>query len=175
MAKIALFGDSYISRLEDFCCGDLKVPGYIRFFCFGGMNFDNYLTEFKKLKLFCPDVVFFNLGGNSITATTKPKQISDKLCELVEELKVAGVKKVYVAEITTRGKFKHEGLDKKCFDAQRKKINKTLAEAYGKDVIVFNDVKYHRDYHTDLIHYNDRGQQKFFYCIRRVLLSFKNI
>ena len=34
MAKIALFGDSYISRLEDFCCGDLKVPGYNEVFLF---------------------------------------------------------------------------------------------------------------------------------------------
>ena len=175
MAKIALFGDSYIARLEEFCCGDLRVPGDVRFFGFGGMNFDNYSDEFIKLKSFYPDAVFINLGGNSITTETKPNKLAGKLRDLVTELKENGVKRVYVAEITTRGKFRPVNLMKKCFDDQRTKMNKTLRKMYGVDFIVFRDIKYHLDYSTDLIHYNDRGLQKFFYCVRRVLLSFKNI
>lgn len=175
MAKIALFGDSYISRLEEFCKGDLRVPGDVRFFGVGGMNFDNYSKVFKEVKLFRPDAVFINLGGNSISTDTKSNELSEKLCELVEELKENGVKKVYVAEITTRGKFKPTNLDKKCFDGQQTKINKILRKKYGDDFIVFGDIKYHRDYSTDLVHYNDRGLQKFFYSLRRVLFSFKNI
>ena len=82
---------------------------------------------------------------------------------------------MYVAEITERGKFKTKNLEKKCFDGQRKKINKILRAKYGNDFIVLRDIKYDRDYSTDLVHFNDRGKQKFFYIIRRVLLSFKNI
>ena len=47
MAKIALFGDSYISHLERFCSGDLKIPGDVRFFGVGGMNFENYSDILK--------------------------------------------------------------------------------------------------------------------------------
>ena len=85
------------------------------------------------------------------------------------------MRKIYVAEIPTSGKFKTPGLDKKCFDSQREKINKLLRKEYGNDLIVFKDIKYPRDYDTDRVHYNDRGMQKFFYNIRRVLLSFKNV
>ena len=66
-------------------------------------------------------------------------------------------------------------LDKKCFDAQRTKINKFLRKRFGNDFIVFQDIKYPRDYATDLVHFNDRGTQKFFYSVRRVLFSFKNL
>ena len=60
MAKIALLGDSYISRLEEFCKGDLRVPGDVRFFGVGGMNFDNYSKVFKEVKLFRPDAVYIS-------------------------------------------------------------------------------------------------------------------
>ena len=175
MAKIALFGDSYISHLERFCSGDLKIPGDVRFFGVGGMNFENYSDILKEVKIFEPDAVFMNLCGNSITSTSKPRELSDEVIKIVNELKQTGVKKVYVAQITERGKFKDKALKKKSFDGQRKKINKLLREMYEKDFIVLHDIKYHRDYKTDLVHFNDRGNQKFFYIIRRVLLSFRNI
>ena len=82
---------------------------------------------------------------------------------------------MFVCEITERGKFKPKTLPKQCFDGQRKKVNKLLREKYANDFIVLRDIKYHRDYDTDLVHFNDRGKQKFFYIIRRVLFSFKNI
>ena len=175
MAKIALFGDSYISHLERFCFGDMKVPGDVRFYGVGGMNFENFSETFDDLKLFKPDAVFINLGGNSIMTTSKPSELAENLINIVNELKKDGVKKVYVAEITERGKFKPKNLEKKCVDGQRKKINKILRAKYGNDFIVLRDIKYDRDYSTDLVHFNDRGKQKFFYIIRRVLLSFKNI
>ena len=51
MAKIALFGDSYISHLERFCFGAMKVPGDVRFYGVGGMNFENFSETFDDLKL----------------------------------------------------------------------------------------------------------------------------
>ena len=175
MAKIALFGDSYISRLKKFCRGDMKFPGDVRFYGVGGMNLENYSETIEDVKLFHPDAVFINLGGNNITTKTKPSKFAENLMDIVKELNKIGVQKVYVAEITKRGKFKPEKLDKQCFDGQRTKINKLLRKKYGNDFIVFQDINYHRDYDTDLVHYNDRGMQKFFYRVRRLLLSFRNI
>ena len=175
MARIALFGSSYIARLEEFCWGDLKVPGDVRFFGIGGMKFETCAETLKKVKSFKPGAVYIFLGGNSITKNTKPSELADLYFTIIKDLRDSGVRKIYVAEIPTRGKFKTPGLDKKCFDSQREKINKLLRKEYGNDLIVFKDIKYLRDYDTDRVHYNDRGMQKFFYNIRRVLLSFKNV
>ena len=175
MAKIALLGDSYVTRLEKFCLGDLKVPGDVRFFGVGGMKLENYAQALESVKLFHPDAVFINLGGNSISPKTEPSQLAEQLVNIVTELKVIGVKKVFLAEIKERGRFKPDKLDKKCFDAQRTKINKILRKRFGNDFIVFQDIKYPRDYAADLVHFNDRGTQKFFYSVRRVLFSFKNL
>lgn len=181
MCKIALFGDSYISRLKRFCYSDLKIPGDVRFFGKGGMKFDNIPSElYSKLLSFSPDVVFLSLGGNSIKYNSVPKDIIAHIRSMVETLKSNGVKKVYVAEISERGSFtKSPGLTKKAFEAQRKKINKTLRKVFQKDFITFKDIKYPADYDNDLVHFGSkgcqRGMQKYFYSVRRVLLSFKNI
>ena len=87
MAKIALFGDSYISHLERFCFGDMKVPDDVRFYGVGGMNFENFSETFDDLKLFKPDAVFINLGGNSITTTSKPSELAENLINIVKNLK----------------------------------------------------------------------------------------
>ena len=87
MARIALFGDSYISHLERFCCGDLKVPGDVRFYGFGGMSFENYSDTLLDLKLFKPDAVLINLGGNSIKETSEPSKLAENLIDIVNELK----------------------------------------------------------------------------------------
>ena len=77
MARIALFGSSYIARLEEFCWGDLKVPGDVRFFGIGGMKFETCAETMKKVKSFKPGAVYIFLGGNSITKNTKPSELAD--------------------------------------------------------------------------------------------------
>ena len=105
MAKIALLGDSYVTRLEKFCLGDLKVPGDVRFFGVGGMKLENYAQALEGVKLFHPDAVFINLGGKSFSPKTEPRQLAEQLVNVVNELKVIGVK-VFLAEIKERGRFK---------------------------------------------------------------------
>ena len=173
-SKIALFGDSYISRLERFCGGNLKIPGEVRFYGIGGLNLDNYSNTLDKLILFRPDAVFISLGGNSINSKTKPKQLATKFKTIIEKLKSNGVKQVYVAEFTERGDFRDPLLDKEGFEDQRKKLNKIFRKEF-RNFIVFRDIRFPSDYDIDLVHYNPKGKQKFFYNVRRVLLSFKNI
>ena len=74
------------------------------------MNFENYSETFEDVKLFHPDAVFINLGGNSITTKTKPSKLAENRMDIVKELNKIGVQKVYVAKITERGKFKPENL-----------------------------------------------------------------
>lgn len=86
----------------------------------GGMSFERWCSEtLANVKLFHPDAVFINLGGNSINPETEPSKLAEKLCEIVQDLKTNGAKTVYVGEIAERGKFKNKNLDKKCFDGQR--------------------------------------------------------
>ena len=59
MAKTALFGDSYIKRLNRFCDNFLGVPGECRFYGVGGMRADNPHQEVLKSCIdFQPDAVF---------------------------------------------------------------------------------------------------------------------
>ena len=88
------------------------------------MKFETCAETLKKVKSFKPGVVYIFLGGNSITKNTKPSELVDLYFSIIKDLRDSGVRKIYVAEIPTHGKFKTPGLDKKCFDSQGEKINK---------------------------------------------------
>ena len=48
------------------------------------MKFDDCSDTLDKLKLFQPDVVFINLGENSISTQTERKELTEWLCERVK-------------------------------------------------------------------------------------------
>ena len=69
---ISVFGDSYVSRLEKYCEGNLRVPGIIHFFGKGGLRackLNNVPQYFNLLRL-KSDVVVVHLGGNDISPTS---------------------------------------------------------------------------------------------------------
>ena len=112
---IAFYGDSYVTRLQDYCQEDLRVPGQVLWFGKGGLRTDyikrdgtvdvNAKSKFQILKELKPDVVFINVGGNDLTTTSSPRQVFDRILGLTVELQQAGIKDIYVTEILTRGDF----------------------------------------------------------------------
>lgn len=93
MYRPALLGDSYISRLERFCDGDLKVPGHVKFFGKSGMRTDSMPSDFLNgLLAFKADVVFLSVGGNDIQYNSTPKEIIRRILSIRETLIINGVK-----------------------------------------------------------------------------------
>ncbi|XP_069106512.1 uncharacterized protein [Argopecten irradians] len=170
MAKFAILGSSYISRLRDFCEGDLKVPGECRFYGKGGMRTDSIPTRMMvNLKDYDADVVFIHLGGNDIQQDSNPRHIFLNLCTIVETLTEMGAT-VYIAEICRRGDFsKAPGLDEKSFNKQRNAINRLLKEKFGKYMIKV-PLQYPADYDDKLVHFSHFGLRKYFFMVRRVFL-----
>ena len=192
---IAMYGDSYIKRLQDYCDGDLRVPATICWFGKGGLRSDfkdrkglkigkDAKSNYEKMKKLLPDVVFINVGGNDLTTTTKPREIYDQIAGLIYELQQAGVKEIYVAEILTRGDFSKcpdPDMNKASFDLQRKKINTLLAKEFKEKFIEFPDIQYPTDYLTDRVHLMDHdsttrntGLKKFESTLRRIICSLKH-
>ena len=184
MARFGLFGDSYIKRLQNFCDGDLHVPGSTRFVHRGGLRCDG-IDEVMEKKLTAAakktDIVFLSIGGNDISPISKPEKIYDDIKSLIEKLKEADVRRVFISEILPRADFKKSvpsGLTKSKFERDRKTINLLLCETYGTDVIKFKDIRLPRDYHHDLVHLSEPtgtnkncGLRKYFFRIRLAFCS----
>jgi hypothetical protein len=69
MVKCAVFGSSFVARLNTFCTGDMKIAGECNF-CFGlgGMKAENVSDSLLvKLRLYAPDEVFIHIGANEIS------------------------------------------------------------------------------------------------------------
>lgn len=191
---IALYGDSYVSRLKNLCGGDLRVPATVCWYDKSGVRSDfidrhgkfddKAKANYERLKKLGPDVVFINVGGNDLTTTSNPREIYDKILSLVDELKAVGVKVVYVAEIMTRGDFSKcpdPKMNKTSFDLQRKKINTLLAKKLKDTFVKFSDVRYPADYTKDLVHLlefatttNNTGIKKYESRLRRIFCSLKS-
>ena len=191
---IALYGDSYISRLQDYCDGDLRVPASIYWCGKGGLRTDflnrkgvidkNAKSSYDQLKRLRPDVVIINVGGNDLSTTTKPREIYDHIISLVHDFHQAGVKDVYVAEIMTQGDFTKcpdPQMNKKLFDLQHKKINILLAKELKGKFIDFPDIHYPADYLRDLVNMREydptscnTGQKKYESRLRRVICSLRS-
>lgn len=122
MAKIALFGDSYIKRLGKY----LGVPGECRFFGVGGKRADRPHQEvLNQLLEFQPDAMFVFIGGNDISVNSSPRQTFDDIVNIMDSIDYNGATTVYIGEILTRGQFSNSpGLTKDIFDRKRELINK---------------------------------------------------
>lgn len=173
MAKVALVGSSYVSRLEKFCEGDLKIPGEVKFFGVSGMRADNIpQNKINEILIFKPDIVIILVGGNDICDNSSPNDIVKNIKNLVDELKENAVQFIYVSEILPRGKFKYSvELTIERFNSQKKKINKKLQNFANASVISMKKIKYPEDYIRDCVHLNDSGQKKLFFNFRTVVLS----
>ena len=85
MPTVAIYGNSYVSRLQDFCGGDLRVPASIYWFGKGGLRTDflnkkgivdkHAKSMYEQMKSLQPDVVIINVGGNNLSTTTTPREI----------------------------------------------------------------------------------------------------
>jgi lysophospholipase L1-like esterase len=151
------------------------MPATVRFFGVGGMTAQFYSDEvMRELEEFKPQVVVLTIGGNDIRHDTKPKDIAGFIGAIADKLKLAGVKKVFFTEISERGKFiKDPFLTQKSFNKQRRKINSLVAEM-GIGTIKLQ-ATYPQHYDSDLVHFNNKGNEKYFYDVRKALFSVKNV
>ncbi|KAH3853600.1 hypothetical protein DPMN_096130 [Dreissena polymorpha] len=123
------------------------MPGELRFFAKGGMTAARPDVELlQELKRFQPHVVVVVLGGNDIC--------------------------VHFCKICQRGYFpKDRAMTKKCFNAQRNKINDCLNK--NACVIELKKIRFPADYHTDTVHLNEVGNTKLLRHIRGFLFGLK--
>lgn len=190
---IIFYGDSYVSRLQDYCHENLRVPNLVCWYGKGGLRSDfvnrhgqvdfHGKAMFQEAKEMKPDVVFVNVGGNDLTTTSLPRQIYDQIVAITVDFKRAGAKEIYVAEIISRGDFSKcpdPEMNKTCFDRQRRKINSLLASEFKEKFIRFSDIHYPVDYLPDLVHLSTKpditrntGMKKFESRLRRVICSLK--
>ena len=188
---IAIYGDSYVKRLREFCDGDLHVPGSIYWYDKSGLRADfkrrdgqpdTYaIARFNQMLDLRPDVAFINVCGNDITSKTEPSEIIDRVVKITSDLREAGTTTIFISEILTRGDFSKSQdtqLDKATFDRKRQKINSGLAKRFKDNLIRFPDIKYPKDYSTDLVHLldyspmaNNTGLKKYESRIRRLICS----
>ena len=121
MTKLAIFGNSYVTHLEDYTAGRMNVERS-RFFGVSGMSTTRkFKFMFKELKKYRPDVVFMNLGGNDITWSTDIDKLVKRITNIVEELYLHGVRRIFVASIIERGDFpRFTGLDNERFNKIRR-------------------------------------------------------
>ena len=77
---IAIFGDSYVRRPEDYCKGDLGMPGEVHWLGRGGIRTDiKNQALYRRLLELRPDAAIIHLGGNDITITSTPRDIFSRL------------------------------------------------------------------------------------------------
>ena len=113
--------------------------------------------QWKDLITYIPDVVFWCLGGNSISVDVCPADVVKEILQRVETLKESGVKKVYVSEISQRGCFKKsKGLTKGEFDDKRRVINRRLQQKLKDEFVTIPSIKYTADYDSDLVHFGQK-------------------
>ncbi|OWF37614.1 hypothetical protein KP79_PYT10423 [Mizuhopecten yessoensis] len=181
MPTLILYGSSYIERLRRHCDGDLCISGVNTvFFGRGGLRTDRMDQRFVRQAIATgAEFAFLHVGGNDISPTSTPREIFERIVELVFTFNNAGMKKVWVAEIITRGNFsKVPGLTKEAYECQRIRINQLLHKKFGKHFVQFKDIKYPTDYLQDLVHLQtselitvNTGIKKYMSRIRRIIAS----
>lgn len=167
--SFAVFGDSYVSRLEHFTIskGDLNLNTKCKFYGVPGMGTTyKFESTFNRLCHDRPKAVFIILGGNSITTKTTPNTIFEELKRAVELLKMHGTERVFVCGIVTRGNFREYGMDKTTFDKMRKSINEKLKKFMKSDYVDLGRfVKYPTHYDNDKVHPSQSGLLKIRSCV----------
>jgi hypothetical protein len=94
------------------------------------------------------------LGGNDIEDGCQPKDIVRSILSIVQDMKDAGIKRVFVSSIVERGSFlPRTRMNKLRFNQIRRSINKHLRKELKEDFKdIATDLKYPRHYNRDLIH-----------------------
>ena len=157
-----------------------QIPGEVRFLGQSGGKLWPIPNQWNDLLAYKPDAVFWCLGGNSIDKDIAPADIIKEILSKVDELKKSGVRKVYVSEISERGDFrKSPGLTKDTFDNKRRVINRRLQKKLKDEYVTFPNIKYPADYNNDLVHFGEmygaNGLRKYFFSVRGILLSYRNV
>lgn len=130
---------------------------------------------FDKLKLYAPDVVFLHIGGNDIKKKSSCRTITKNIQNIVTEIYKSGAKTVFVGEIFDRDNFsKAPGLTRDSYVLQKNSINRSLYRQYGDKFIKFKDISFPEDFYDDFVHLSDSGLKKYFFRIRRLLLSCRS-
>lgn len=88
MARFCLFGDSYVERLRRYSNNALPIPGEVHFIGRGGLR-TNRLDEsmLLRMKLLKAETVFVNIGGNDISPSSSPREIFNRICSLVDDIR----------------------------------------------------------------------------------------
>ncbi|KAH3799646.1 hypothetical protein DPMN_153257 [Dreissena polymorpha] len=149
------------------------MPGELRFFAKGGMTAarpDVELLQELKTSRTLSWWFWVVLGGNDICTSSSPADIVSSLLRLQTQLHEAGTTHVHFCNICERGYFpKDRAMTKKCFNAQRIKINDCLNK--NACVIELKKIRFPADYLTDMVHMNEVGNTKLFRHIRGFLFG----
>jgi hypothetical protein len=132
MVKFAVFGSSFVARLNTFCTGDMKIPVECNFFGLGGMKAENVSDSLLvKLRLYAPDVVFIHIGANDISKDSSCKTICENIQSLVDEIYKAVAKVVFIGEICQRGNFtKAPGLTFQTYNKNKNSTKQDITETH---------------------------------------------
>ena len=132
MVKFAVFGSSFVARLNTFCTGDMKIPSECNFFGLGWMKAKNVSDNLLvKLRLCAPDVVFIHIGANDINKDSSCKTICENIQSIVGEIYKAGAKVIFVAEICQRGNFtKAPGLAFQTYNKNKNSTKQNITETH---------------------------------------------
>lgn len=134
--KIVMYSDSYMKRMQEYCSGDLHVPGTIHWFDKGSLCADFMKRDcqsvdiqtramYDRMLLLQPDIASINVSDKDITSKMKPKEIFNLVISIVTDLQTAGVTTIYVGEIMTRSDFSRSpdpNLEEAIFDLKSQKI-----------------------------------------------------
>jgi len=94
------------------------------------------------------------LGGNSIDATTRPREIYEELKSMIAELKMSGVERVFVSGIIERGQFPPwTGMNRQTFNKVRRAVNELLKKHLKQDYVDMGKrIRYPTHYDRDGVH-----------------------
>ncbi len=172
--RIAIFGDSYVRRLETFCSGDLLVSSVVSWVGVGGLRAANCQRELTRAIGAGPDTAFVCIGGNDFCSSSNPLAIFRDISSAVEKFKSAGVQTVFVARILGRTRFpKDRNMTTELFDRKRRTVNRKLQKRYGDRVISFDSLSVKVHLGSDGVHFNDEGMRLYYTRIRQVLEQHK--
>ena len=142
MTSFALFGSSYISRLMRHCDGDLQISGInTQFFGRGGLRTDRMDEELLRRAVDTrADYVFLHIGGNDISPSSKPRDIFERIVELVNTFKAGGTQVVWASWSTHTCKI---GQLTPHFWSTHNLVNSHLWSTHTPGQLTLSEVQYH--------------------------------
>jgi len=166
MARYALLGDSYITRLERFGFEfNTRETGEVRYFGKGGMSTQNISAPlWDRLIAYSPTHVFIHLGGNDISADVTAEQIFERVVETVRLLYSSGVRLVFIGKILPRSHPR--GMSIPSYRSKCEGVNRLLRQRYHRYFIITR-VNPSRHLLPDGVHLNTKGLFRFAYKVQR--------